>query len=154
MCRQRSSSRSRRTPTPPLLSFHAEVCAIAAADGVSSASCSRPATRPKRSSHGALRKGVRGISVEHFPLVESRLLQPCYGSAKTSRREPTAVCCEGDGLDRRHTFNDLEHPDRVVRVDRYRIGERSAHTWFVLSELLGVADVRNYGGSWTEWETE
>ena len=32
-----------------------------------------------------------------------------------------------------------------------RIGERSAHTWFVLSELLGVADVRNYDGSWTEW---
>lgn len=32
-----------------------------------------------------------------------------------------------------------------------RIGERSAHTWFVLSELIGVEDVRNYDGSWTEW---
>ncbi|HEY7562891.1 MAG TPA: sulfurtransferase [Gaiellaceae bacterium] len=32
-----------------------------------------------------------------------------------------------------------------------RIGERSAHTWFVLSELLGYGDVRNYDGSWTEW---
>ena len=32
-----------------------------------------------------------------------------------------------------------------------RIGERSAHTWFVLSELLGEGDVRNYDGSWTEW---
>jgi thiosulfate/3-mercaptopyruvate sulfurtransferase len=32
-----------------------------------------------------------------------------------------------------------------------RIGERSAHTWFVLKELLGYADVRNYDGSWTEW---
>jgi thiosulfate/3-mercaptopyruvate sulfurtransferase len=32
-----------------------------------------------------------------------------------------------------------------------RIGERSAHTWFVLHELLGFADVRNYDGSWTEW---
>jgi thiosulfate/3-mercaptopyruvate sulfurtransferase len=32
-----------------------------------------------------------------------------------------------------------------------RIGERSAHTWFVLSELLGYPDVRNYDGSWTEW---
>jgi len=32
-----------------------------------------------------------------------------------------------------------------------RIGERSAHTWFVLSELLGYEDVRNYDGSWTEW---
>jgi thiosulfate/3-mercaptopyruvate sulfurtransferase len=32
-----------------------------------------------------------------------------------------------------------------------RIGERSAHTWFVLSELLGEEGVRNYDGSWTEW---
>ncbi|MBN1966672.1 MAG: sulfurtransferase [Anaerolineae bacterium] len=32
-----------------------------------------------------------------------------------------------------------------------RIGERSSHTWFVLSFLLGFADVRNYDGSWTEW---
>ena len=32
-----------------------------------------------------------------------------------------------------------------------RIGERSAHTWFVLSELLGTDDVKNYDGSWTEW---
>jgi len=32
-----------------------------------------------------------------------------------------------------------------------RIGERSAHTWFVLRELLGYKDVKNYDGSWTEW---
>jgi thiosulfate/3-mercaptopyruvate sulfurtransferase len=32
-----------------------------------------------------------------------------------------------------------------------RIGERSAHSWFVLHELLGHDDVRNYDGSWTEW---
>src|SRR4051795_9382712 len=32
-----------------------------------------------------------------------------------------------------------------------RIGERSAHTWFVLHELIGRDDVRNYDGSWTEW---
>ena len=32
-----------------------------------------------------------------------------------------------------------------------RIGERSAHTWFVLHELLGQRDVKNYDGSWTEW---
>jgi thiosulfate/3-mercaptopyruvate sulfurtransferase len=32
-----------------------------------------------------------------------------------------------------------------------RIGERSAHTWFVLHELLGEPDVKNYDGSWTEW---
>ena len=32
-----------------------------------------------------------------------------------------------------------------------RIGERSAHTWFVLHELLGTDNVKNYDGSWTEW---
>jgi thiosulfate/3-mercaptopyruvate sulfurtransferase len=32
-----------------------------------------------------------------------------------------------------------------------RIGERSAHTWFVLHELLGKPSVKNYDGSWTEW---
>ena len=32
-----------------------------------------------------------------------------------------------------------------------RIGERSAHTWFVLHELLGLPDVKNYDGSWTEY---
>jgi thiosulfate/3-mercaptopyruvate sulfurtransferase len=32
-----------------------------------------------------------------------------------------------------------------------RIGERSAHTWFVLHEILGYPDVKNYDGSWTEW---
>jgi thiosulfate/3-mercaptopyruvate sulfurtransferase len=32
-----------------------------------------------------------------------------------------------------------------------RIGERSSHTWFVLTHLLGYPSVRNYDGSWTEW---
>ena len=32
-----------------------------------------------------------------------------------------------------------------------RIGERSSHTWFVLTHLLGYSTVRNYDGSWTEW---
>ena len=32
-----------------------------------------------------------------------------------------------------------------------RIGERSSHTWFVLTQLLGHNNVRNYDGSWTEW---
>jgi thiosulfate/3-mercaptopyruvate sulfurtransferase len=41
-------------------------------------------------------------------------------------------------------------PERPVTA-YCRIGERSAHTWFVLCELLGYPDVRNYDGSWTEW---
>ena len=41
-------------------------------------------------------------------------------------------------------------PDDDV-VAYCRIGERSSHTWFVLSQLLGFGRVRNYDGSWTEW---
>ncbi|MFN7940524.1 MAG: sulfurtransferase [Thermoanaerobaculia bacterium] len=40
--------------------------------------------------------------------------------------------------------------DREV-IAYCRIGERSSHTWFVLSYLLGFPKVRNYDGSWTEW---
>jgi thiosulfate/3-mercaptopyruvate sulfurtransferase len=41
-------------------------------------------------------------------------------------------------------------PDKEVTA-YCRIGERSAHTWFVLHELLGYPHVSNYDGSWTEW---
>ncbi len=41
-------------------------------------------------------------------------------------------------------------PDKDV-VTYCRIGERSSHTWFVLTYLLGYGKVRNYDGSWTEW---
>ena len=41
-------------------------------------------------------------------------------------------------------------PDKEI-IAYCRIGERSAHTWFVLKELLGYPKVRNYDGSWTEW---
>jgi thiosulfate/3-mercaptopyruvate sulfurtransferase len=47
---------------------------------------------------------------------------------------------EGEGLS----------PDREV-IAYCRIGERSSHTWFVLSELLGFQDAKNYDGSWTEY---
>ena len=39
----------------------------------------------------------------------------------------------------------------VETIAYCRIGERSSHTWFVLTYLLGFANVRNYDGSWTEW---
>jgi thiosulfate/3-mercaptopyruvate sulfurtransferase len=41
-------------------------------------------------------------------------------------------------------------PDKDI-VAYCRIGERSSHTWFVLTYLLGYPNVRNYDGSWTEW---
>ncbi len=43
----------------------------------------------------------------------------------------------------------LEPGDDVIAY--CRIGERSSHTWFVLTHLLGFENVRNYDGSWTEW---
>ena len=43
----------------------------------------------------------------------------------------------------------LKASDNIVAY--CRIGERSSHTWFVLTYLLGYPNVRNYDGSWTEW---
>jgi thiosulfate/3-mercaptopyruvate sulfurtransferase len=43
----------------------------------------------------------------------------------------------------------LEPADNVIAY--CRIGERSSHTWFVLTHLLGFEKVRNYDGSWVEW---
>jgi thiosulfate/3-mercaptopyruvate sulfurtransferase len=47
------------------------------------------------------------------------------------------------------TEQGLKADDDVVAY--CRIGERSSHTWFVLTHLLGFGKVRNYDGSWTEW---
>ena len=57
-----------------------------------------------------------------------------------SRRELEAIYVGEQGLDA---------DDDVVAY--CRIGERSSHTWFVLTHLLGFDSVRNYDGSWTEW---
>ncbi len=43
----------------------------------------------------------------------------------------------------------LKEDDEIIAY--CRIGERSSHTWFVLRNLLGFKNVRNYDGSWTEW---
>ena len=69
---------------------------------------------------------------------------------------PWASAVRDDG-----TFKSAEelkqiYGEKAVTADKKvtaycRIGERSAHTWFVLRELLGYEDVRNYDGSWTEW---
>lgn len=69
---------------------------------------------------------------------------------------PWATAANADG-----TFKSVEElrqiygnkgmtPDKEI-ISYCRIGERSAHTWFVLTELLGYPRVRNYDGSWTEW---
>jgi thiosulfate/3-mercaptopyruvate sulfurtransferase len=61
------------------------------------------------------------------------------GSFK-ARRELEAIYRDEVGLD---------PADDVIAY--CRIGERSSHTWFVLTQLLGYPNVRNYDGSWTEW---
>ncbi len=70
---------------------------------------------------------------------------------------PWKMAVEEDGTFK--SFNDLmalyngdgdikENDDVIVYC---RIGERSSHTWFVMTYLLGYNKVRNYDGSWTEW---
>jgi thiosulfate/3-mercaptopyruvate sulfurtransferase len=54
-----------------------------------------------------------------------------------------------DELHELYTTNHVLNGDPIIAY--CRIGERSAHTWFVLHELLGHPHVKNYDGSWTEW---
>ncbi len=78
------------------------------------------------------------------------------GHIPTAQSIPWAQAVRDDG-----TFKSADelrqlYEGKGVTADRAvtaycRIGERSAHTWFVLRELLGYQDVRNYDGSWTEW---
>ncbi len=57
-----------------------------------------------------------------------------------------------DAAQLRAIYNDELGLDSSAPTIAYcRIGERSSHTWFVLTNLLGFSDVRNYDGSWTEW---
>ena len=65
--------------------------------------------------------------------------QPEDGTFK-SAEDLNAIYLEEQGL----------NPDDPV-IAYCRIGERSSHTWFVLTYLLGFKNVRNYDGSWTEW---
>lgn len=73
---------------------------------------------------------------------------------------PTAVHIPwGKAADESGRFRSREELERLYdfinpddqTVVYCRIGERSSHTWFVLTHLLGKADVRNYDGSWTKW---
>jgi thiosulfate/3-mercaptopyruvate sulfurtransferase len=116
---------------------------------------------------------LAGLGADAFVLVDVRSPQefsgelmapPGYeqeGAARTghipgAKSIPWATAVRDDG-----TFKSVEElrelydakgvtPDKEVRA-YCRIGERSAHTWFVLRELLGYETVKNYDGSWTEW---
>ena len=76
------------------------------------------------------------------------------GHIPGARSVPWAKAANEDGTFRSRaeldvTEQGLQPSDDVVAY--CRIGERSSHTWFVLTHLLGFDSVRNYDGSWTEW---
>ena len=50
-----------------------------------------------------------------------------------------------------HVMKQIGLDDTRETIAYCRIGERSSHTWFVLQELLGHKNVKNYDGSWTEY---
>ena len=91
---------------------------------------------PEYPQEGALRGG-------HIPGVKSvpwaRAVDPDSHTFK-SAADLRAIYCEEQGLTK-----------DASTVAYCRIGERSSHTWFALTYLLGFDDVRNYDGSWTEW---
>ncbi len=91
---------------------------------------------PDYPNEGALRGG-------HIPGAKnvpwSRAANPEDGTFK-SADELRAIYMQEQGL----------KPDDDI-IAYCRIGERSSHTWFVLTHLLGFPHVRNYDGSWTEW---
>ena len=79
------------------------------------------------------------------------------GHIRGARNVPWSKAVNEDG-----TFKSVDELRQIYEVEQglspdqnviayCRIGERSSHTWFVLTNLLGYPSVRNYDGSWTEW---
>jgi thiosulfate/3-mercaptopyruvate sulfurtransferase len=114
--------------------------------------------------------------IEHFgkPMIDVRSLpeytgeklhMPDYPNEGASRggHIPSARSVPwGKAVREDQTFRTIEELNQTYRVEAgiadaddviayCRIGERSSHTWFVLTYLLGIPKVRNYDGSWTEW---
>jgi thiosulfate/3-mercaptopyruvate sulfurtransferase len=94
-----------------------------------------------------------------------RLLAPAHlpqeqaqrgGHIPGARNVPWSKAAEEDGTFKsddalRTLYGDAGVDFAVDTIAYCRIGERSAHTWFVLHELLGQPNVKNYDGSWTEY---
>ncbi|HEY1178564.1 MAG TPA: sulfurtransferase [Phytomonospora sp.] len=114
---------------------------------------------------------VNSIGVENLVDVRSpdeysgRLLAPAHLPQEQSQRAghiPTALsvpwskAANADGTfksddELRELYGEAGLDGSKSTIAYCRIGERSSHTWFVLRELLGHAQVRNYDGSWTEY---
>jgi len=92
------------------------------------------------------------LAPDHLPQE-----QPYVGGhIPQARNIPWSKAANEDGsfksaaeLEQLYGDEDVSRDDEVVAY--CRIGERSSHTWFVLHELLGYANVANYDGSWTEY---
>jgi thiosulfate/3-mercaptopyruvate sulfurtransferase len=94
-----------------------------------------------------------------------RLLAPAHlpqeqaqrgGHVPTAKNVPWSKAAEEDGTFKtddalRALYSEAGVDFGTDTIAYCRIGERSAHTWFVLRELLGQQNVKNYDGSWTEY---
>jgi thiosulfate/3-mercaptopyruvate sulfurtransferase len=94
-----------------------------------------------------------------------RLLAPAHlpqeqaqrgGHIPTAKNVPWSKAAEEDGTfksddDLRAVYSAAGVDFSIDTIAYCRIGERSAHTWFVFHELLGQPNVKNYDGSWTEY---
>ena len=114
---------------------------------------------------------VQAIGVQNLVDVRSpdefagRLLAPAHLPQEQSQRGghiPTAInvpwskAANEDGTfksdaDLAQIYGEAGLDDGKDTIAYCRIGERSSHTWFVLKELLGQQNVKNYDGSWTEY---
>ena len=150
---------------------------IAEGRGLTTERVERPVTDyPVVERDDATLRAYRGDVLAHLgrPLIDvrsgeeydgTRTSAPAYpeegalraGHIPTAHSVPWARAAAADG-----TFRPRSELEAIYRgevglrdadpiIAYCRIGERSSHTWFVLTHLLGFPDVRNYDGSWTEW---
>jgi thiosulfate/3-mercaptopyruvate sulfurtransferase len=137
---------------------------------------SRPATRyvaqePDLTIRAFRDEVVAAIGVKNLVDVRSpdeyagRLLAPAHLPQEQAQRAghvPTAVnvpwskAANEDGTfksddDLRALYAAAGLDERLDTIAYCRIGERSSHSWFVLTELLGLQNVKNYDGSWVEY---
>jgi thiosulfate/3-mercaptopyruvate sulfurtransferase len=135
-----------------------------------------PASYPVVDRDDAAIRAFKDDVLDHFgsPLIDvrspeefsgERTTAPAYpeegalraGHIPTAQNVPWARAAAADGR-----FREVEELNEIYRqgagladgdaiIAYCRIGERSSHTWFVLTHLLGFEGVRNYDGSWTEW---
>ncbi len=92
------------------------------------------------------------LAPAHLPQEQSQRA----GHIPTAANIPWSQAANEDGTfksddDLRALYSGKGVTEDKATIAYCRIGERSSHTWFVLRELLGYSDVKNYDGSWTEY---